>query len=56
MNWNFLISFFIGIGVYLLFLLFFSLYKRHKIKKNIKKDDNDNANKVEVNENEKKDN
>lgn len=39
MSWNFLISFAVGFGVYLVSLLIWSLIKRHRIKKEIKKDD-----------------
>lgn len=48
MNWNFLITFFAGIGVYLLFLLVFTLIKRYKIKKKQKEDDKQNIDKVEI--------
>ena len=38
MNWTFLISFGIGLGVYLSALLIFGLIKRHKNKKMFDKD------------------
>lgn len=38
MNWNFLITFGIGIAVYLLGLLIFTLIKRHKNKKKFNKE------------------
>ena len=39
MSWNFLISFAVGFGVYLVVLLIWTLIKRHHIKKQIKNDD-----------------
>ena len=45
MSWNFLISFGVGFGVYLVVLLIWSLIKKHKIKKEIRKDDELNGDK-----------
>lgn len=43
MSWNFLISFGIGFGVYMIVLVIWSLIKKHKIKKQIQKDDEVNS-------------
>ena len=39
MSWNFLISFAVGFGVYMLFLGVFALIKRHRIKKQVEHED-----------------
>lgn len=38
MNWNFLITFAVGVGVYLVVLGIFTLIKRHRNKKKFEKE------------------
>ncbi|MBO4667842.1 MAG: hypothetical protein J5666_06960 [Bacilli bacterium] len=38
MNWNFLVTFAIGVGVYLLGLFVWAMFKRHRNKKKFQKE------------------